>query len=383
MFLVGLKSVGLLKASVAVLAAGGLATAAALATTGGGPGTGHMSGVLTAVAPQAPQSVTTTTPPTTAPPSTTTSTSTTTTLPPAPQHVTLVGCPVPARPPGPPGPPPWHPATLVPDSALPPVQAPAPWQSSLSAIDGKGMWIWLWSSTDGGNAAAVVAQAKRAGLSQLWVRVGDSKNGFYGAGELGALVPVAHAAGIRVVAWGFPYLYDPVGDAAWTAQILAWGSPTGDHVDAYSADIERPTEGVDLTSQRVGVYLQGVRKSAGVTPIIATVYPPLDQYWSGSYPYKMMATYVDAFAPMVYWECVDPGTDAALAISRLATLRPVHVIGQAFNMADVGGRVNPPSGAEIQEFLSEAKRGGAVGASFWVWQTATAEEWSSLADFVW
>jgi len=245
------------------------------------------------------------------------------------------------------------------------------------------MWVWLWSQTDGGDAAAVVKQAQGAGLHQLWVRVGDSKNGFYGANELAALVPAAHAAGIRVIAWGFPYLYDPVGDAAWTAQILAWRAPGGDAVDAYSADIERPSEGVDLTAQRVGVYLEAVRKAAGDTPIIATVYPPLDRYWLGDYPYKSMATYVDAFAPMVYWECVDPASAAAQAISRLSTLRPVHVIGQAFNMADVGGRVDAPSGAEIDEFLAEARRGGAVGASFWVWQTATAEEWNSLSVYPW
>ena len=382
MSVVGLKSAGLLKASVAALAAAGTAAALVLVGTGRDTGAPRRAGFLTAAASLAPRYVTTTTSTTVPPPSTTTST-TTTTLPPAPRAVTLAGCPVPPKPPGPPAPPPWHPATLVPDSALPPVQPPAPWHSSLEAIDGKGMWIWLWSATDGGNAAAVVAQAKSAGLSQLWVRVGDSKNGFYGASELAALVPVAHAAGIHVVAWGFPYLYDPVGDATWTAQILSWRSPTGEGVDAYSADLERSTEGVDLTAQRVGVYLEDVRKAAGTTPVVATVYPPLDQYWSGPYPYTAMAPYVDAFAPMVYWECVDPGSDAALAISRLSTLRPVHVIGQAFNMADVGGRVNPPSGAEIQEFLSEAKRGGALGASFWVWQTATAEEWSSLSSFSW
>lgn len=380
----GAKVLGILKASVAVLAAGGVAAAAAAATQPGRSYSGHHTGFYTAVASDAPHDVTTAPPPTTLP---TTTTSTTTTLPPAPPKPALLGCPVPPKPPGPPGPPPWHPAVLVPDSALPAVQAPAPWHASLSAIDGKGMWIWLWSETDGGNAAAVVKQAQSAGLNQLWVRVGDSKNGYYGASELDALVPVAHAAGIKVVAWGFPYLYDPVGDAAWTTQVLDWRSPAGDRVDAYSADIERPSEGVDLTAQRVGVYLEGVRKAADAapvaTPIVATVYPPLDQYWSGSYPYTTMATYVDAFAPMVYWECVDPGSDAALAVSRLSTLKPVHVIGQAFNMADVGGRVNPPSGAEIQEFMSEAKRDGAVGASFWVWQTATPEEWNTLSAFAW
>jgi uncharacterized lipoprotein YddW (UPF0748 family) len=229
----------------------------------------------------------------------------------------------------------------------------------------------------------VVSRAVSAGLHQLWVRVGDSKYGFYGASELASLVPVAHAAGLSVVAWGFPYLYDPVNDANWTGQILAWRSAGGQSVDAYSADIERASEGVDLTAQRVAVYLQGVRKSAGTTPVIATVYPPLDAYWSGGYPYSTIATYVDAFAPMVYWECIDPGSAAASAIRRLSTLRPVHVIGQAFNMADVGGRIPAPSGSEITEFLSQAHADGAVGASFWVWQSATAEEWSAVSAFRW
>ena len=51
------------------------------------------------------------------------------------------------------------------------------------------MWIWEWASTDGGDAGAIVQQAVSEGLHQLWVRVGDSMNGFYGAEELDALVP--------------------------------------------------------------------------------------------------------------------------------------------------------------------------------------------------
>ena len=245
------------------------------------------------------------------------------------------------------------------------------------------MWIWLWSQTDAGNPQAVVNRAVAAGLHQLWVRVGDSKYGFYGASELSAIVPAAHSAGLSVIAWGFPYLYDPVGDANWTAQILGWRSAGGQAVDGYSADIERASEGVDLTAQRAAVYLENVRKAAGNMPVIATVYPPLDAYWAGGYPYATIAAYVDAFAPMVYWECIDPGSAAQSAIQRLSTLRPVHVIGQAFNMADVGGRTIAPSGAEITEFLSRAHQNGAVGASFWVWQTATAEEWAALSGYRW
>lgn len=245
------------------------------------------------------------------------------------------------------------------------------------------MWIWQWDSTDDGDAAAVVQQAASAGLHQLWVRVADSQNGFYGAQELDALVPVAHAHGIEVIAWGFPYLWDPVGDAQWTTQVLAWRAADGQQVDGYSADLEESTEGVMMSAQRAAVYLELVRQAAGSRLVVATVYPPSDANWGGGYPFAAMAPYVDAFAPMVYWECTDPGTDATTDIARLLTLRPVHVIGEAFNFSDVGGRTNSPSGAEISEFLSASKQAGALGASFWVWQEATTDEWSTLAGYPW
>jgi hypothetical protein len=270
----------------------------------------------------------------------------------------------------------------MPDAALPAVAPPKPWASNVDAITGKGMWIWQWNATEHGDADAVIARAVQAGLHQIWVRVGDSANGFYGAAELEAVVDKAHQAGMTVIAWGFPYLYDPVRDAAWTAQILAWHSGSGEQVDGYSADLERSTEGVAMTAQRAAVYLELVRRSAGDRLIVATVYPPLDAYWTGRYPYSAMAPYVDVFAPMEYWECVDPGADAIQALQRLGTLRPVHLIGQAFDMAD-SGRIPPPSGAEIDRFLRVGRSSGALGVSFWVWQSAVPDEWQAISGFPW
>src|ERR1700744_6503089 len=86
---------------------------------------------------------------------------------------------------------------------------------------------------------------------------------------------------------------------------------------------------------------------------------------------------------MLYWECTDPGTDATLDIARLSTLRPVYVIGEAFNFAGTGGRTGSPSGAENTEVLGASRRGRALGASFWVWQDATPQEWAALSDFSW
>lgn len=296
--------------------------------------------------------------------------------------LSLAGCP-PAPSNLPPPGPPWHPAVLVPDSRLPAPVAPAAGTPSLWAVQGKGMWIWQWPQTEGGSAAAVVRRARAAGLQQLWVRVGDSRDGFYAADELAALVPAAHSAGIAVIAWGFPFLYDPVDDAAWSTEVLAWRGPGGARVDGFSADIETASEGVMLSDLRVAVYLGLVRQRSADRPLVGTVYPPTDRWWSSSYPFLTIGRYVDAFAVMEYWECRQPGDAAAQALARLAPLRPVHLVGQAFSFGPAGGRVPAPSAAEEQRFLDTARDGGAVGASFWVWQLMNAEEWSTVGGYTW
>src|SRR5581483_2107704 len=298
----------------------------------------------------------------------------------------LAGCPPPPPPPASGGgtpTPPWHPDVEVPDSALPAEAAPAPWTAGTAALAGKGMWVWQVGRTEGGDVGAIVRRAVASGLHQIWARVGDSKDGFYAVATLDALVPAAHRAGVAVIGWGFPYLYDPVGDAVWTLDALRWSAPDGSRLDGYSADIERPSEGVDLSRARVAAYLQTVRQGAGDRLIVATVYPPTNGNRFGSYPYRAMARYVDAFAPMIYWECTDPAADAAEAVARLTTLLPVHLVGQAFSLADVGGRAPAPSAAETEWFLAAAQHGGALGASFWVWQSATPEEWAAVAAYPW
>ena len=356
--------------AVVLLAAGTLAVTA-LRTTD--ERTRAMSG-------QAPATVT---PPTTAPPPTTTAPPSTI-APTEAVALPLPGCPPPPRPPGTGTPaPPYRPPRLVPEAALPAAQ-PAPAVSNdLSAVSGKGMWIWKTLQTEGGDVDAVVARATAAGLRQVWVRVGDSKDGFYAADYLSRLVPKAHRAGLAVVGWGFPFLHDPEADAAWSIDAVNWRGPDGARLDGFSPDIELAPEGVILTERRITVYLGLVRPAAGTMPIIATVYRPTDARWNGSYPYRAIAPYVDAFAPMVYWGCVEPGAATLQSVERLASLKPVHVIGQGYDAGPEGGRAGHPSATETVRFLDVARRSGAVGASMWVWQFMSGEQWDALSTYVW
>lgn len=357
--------------AVGVLAATGVAAAVAAAA----PSPVHPREAPATAAPS---------PAPTRPPTTTTTTlppTTTTTVPLPSLTLALPGCPPPPFTGPKPGPP-WHPSRLVPDSALPATPGAPARSTSTAPVAGKGMWIWQYSQTDGGRTAEIVASARAAGLHQLWVRVGDSENGFYAASVLSSLVPAAHAAGLAVIGWGFPYLYDPVGDAHWTEAALDWRGPGGQGMDGFSADVETASEGVDLTARRASLYLGLVRQAHPHSLLVGTVFPPTDSQWA-TYPYAAIAPYVDVLAPMVYWGCTQPEAEADQALSRLSPLAPVHLIGQAYDMAPVGGRAGSPTPAEITAFLEAAERGGALGGSFWSWQSINGAEWNAVLAYPW
>lgn len=369
-------------AVVVLLASAGVGLAAVLGgspappprSPSAAPSPAHRSA---ATATSAPVPAQITVPSTTAPP--------TTTPPPVPAAAAttlpLPGCPPPPFH-GPPPTPPWHPAHLVPDSALPPAPGPLPRRASLAPIAGKGMWIWQAAATEGGDVSRIVSAARAAGLHQIWVRVADSQNGFYGASLLDRLVPAAHRSGLAVIGWGFPYLFDPVADARWTDAALSWTGPGGSRLDGWSADIETSSEGVALSPQRVAVYLGRVRHDNPSALVVATVFPPTDAQWR-RYPFTTMAPYVDAYAPMVYWGCDQPVAAAEAAVARLSPYAPVHLIGQAYDMGPYGGRLGPPTPAEITAFMQAGRTHGAVGASFWSWQSIDAADWNAVSAFRW
>jgi hypothetical protein len=208
------------------------------------------------------------------------------------------------------------------------------------------------------------------------VRTGGTTDGFYGGAVLRELVPKAHAAGISVVAWDFPTLSDPAADAARAVLAFREGA------DAFSADIETASEGTYLTARRVRYYLSLVRAAAGNRPLIATV-PRPTTYWLANYPYDAEAPFVDAFAPMVYWSCTEPGAAVSEAMAALSRLRPVAPIGQDFNMGPIGGPPGLPTGREIWRFLDVAHRLGAIGASLYDLEAGGQAQLRALAKYPW
>jgi hypothetical protein len=233
--------------------------------------------------------------------------------------------------------------------------------------------------SEGGDANKVVAKAKAAGLTHLYTRLGSSKKGFYAQGELDKLLPVAHAAGLKVIGWDFVYLTDPIADAVRSKAEIDYTTPDGHKIDAFSADIETGSEGVNLTAEGAAAYGAKLRELAGPTyPLIATVPRPSPKR---AFPFAEATAAFDAIAPMVYWQNRDPATDVAGAIDYLAQFnKPIIPVGQAYNGGPEGGPDRDPPKEQLVAFMNTAMAKGAVGVSFWVWNHATAEQWSAIHD---
>jgi peptidoglycan hydrolase-like protein with peptidoglycan-binding domain len=223
------------------------------------------------------------------------------------------------------------------------------------------MWLYQLSMAEGGNADKVVKKAKAIGLTHLYLRLGSSKGGFYAQGELDKLLPAA--------------------DAARAKAEIDYVTPSGHKIDAFSADIETASEGVNLTAEGAAAYGAALRNLVGPSyPLIATVPRPSPKR---AFPFAEATASFDAIAPMVYWQNRDPATDVAGAIAALAPLgKPILPVGQAYNGGPEGGPDRDPPKEQLVAFMNTAHAKGAVAVSFWVWNHATTEQWSAIDEAV-
>src|SRR5205085_188464 len=110
------------------------------------------------------------------------------------------------------------------------------------------------------------------------------------------LVVAAHAAGLKVIPWIYPWLADVPADLQLALDAARRVTPAGDRVDGLGVDLE---ENLDEATNRI--FGQLLRVSLGPDPLlVAIVYQP--QIASGRRtPYAALAETYDVMAPMSYW----------------------------------------------------------------------------------
>ncbi|MEA2901342.1 MAG: hypothetical protein QOH36_1229 [Actinomycetota bacterium] len=247
---------------------------------------------------------------------------------------------------------------------------------------GKGMWIYEFPRTEGGNMQAIVARAKANGITHVYPRMGSHWDGFNARKFMDAFLPVAHAAGLKVFGWDFPRLGDSLpSDIERARAMINFTSTSGDRLDGFSADIETINEGSHVTPEIALVYGRALREIAGPDfTLIATVPRPSPRN-RPNYPYGEIVESFDAIAPMVYWLNRQPDTDVMGAMDELAKFgKPVFPVGQAYDGGAEGGRAGVPPPEELQSFMRSALDKGATGVSFWSWQAANGAAWTAIRD---
>ena len=250
-------------------------------------------------------------------------------------------------------------------------------------ISGKGMWIWLYDTILGGDPKRIVKYAVDHGLSHIYVRSGSSNAGLRGWEDVAAILPVAHEAGLKVIAWDFPYLRDPGADVRRARWVLSRTVAGGHSVDGFAADVETRSEGTVLTRTRARNYATWLRANAK-GKFIVLVPPPPNSYTLTFYPYDELVPHFDAVAPMVYWGRRAPDAYAAESIRYLKRFgKPIAPIGQSFDMGPYGGPKGPPSAGAIVRFMDRSQRDGSVGVSFWSWQHTPKYLWHTINTYRW
>jgi hypothetical protein len=225
----------------------------------------------------------------------------------------------------------------------------------------------------------MAADAKAAGLTHIYVRTGSSVDGFNAAEFLDGILPAAHAQGIKVYGWDFPYFDNLDDDVVRAVDAISYTTPSGDRLDGFSADIETPAEGVNLSANYAALYGAALRNAVGPSYLLIATVPYPSWARQGIYPYPGVVNDFDAIAPMAYWLDAAPADVAAVSVDFFADYgKPILPIGQAYDGGLEGGYPGTPTADDISTFVDTAVNHGAKSVSFWSWQHASPEMWQGI-----
>ncbi|MGH2833842.1 MAG: peptidoglycan-binding domain-containing protein [Solirubrobacteraceae bacterium] len=250
--------------------------------------------------------------------------------------------------------------------ALHPPDPPAAPAASVpgTAFEGQGMWIWYVSQSDGGNLASIIAQAKAADMSTLFIKSSDGSTNYWSQFSP-ELIATLHANGLHVCAWQYVYGTNPAGEAELGARAAQSGA------DCLVIDAESEYEGKYGAAQ---TYIADLRAKIGPSyPLGLASFPYV--YYHTSFPYSVFLGPEGAQfnAPQMYWKTIGNSVDTAYAntyISNRIYGRPIFPLGQTYEK---------PSAEEVLRFREEAPLYGATGTSFWDFQETPSSLWTALA----
>jgi hypothetical protein len=242
--------------------------------------------------------------------------------------------------------------------------------------DGPGIWVNIWNYPTDSEAFCLKLHAN--GIRNIFIETSSAKTeAIVNPPLLEALIDSAHRYKMRVIAWSFAGLSDPVADADKLIAAAKFRTAKGGKVDAAAADLEK-----NLQLENVVAYSEKVRQVLGTSyPLIAVVYSPLNHAPDVALiPWKTLDKYYNVIAPMDYWnskyEKIEPYSYTLETIKQIRKLvgRPdveIHVIGDGMGT----------HGDSIGKFFTACHTAAATSASLYPNQKPTEEQLTVLGQY--
>jgi hypothetical protein len=227
---------------------------------------------------------------------------------------------------------------------------------------GRAMWIWELPYTDGGNVAAIIAQAKRYKIGAVYIKSSDGTT--YWSQFSRSLVTDLHEAGIKVCAWQYVYGLQP------TVEANLGYRAARDGADCLVIDAESQYQTRYPAAQ---TYIARLRKLVGKRfPVGLAGFPYVDYHVTFPYSVFLGPGGAQYNLPQMYW--ADIGTTVPFVYAHTYEYneiyrRPIFPLGQLW------GKL---SASSIEDFDLLAKNYGAAGVSWWDWQSAPLKYFADI-----
>lgn len=251
-------------------------------------------------------------------------------------------------------------------------------------LRGKGFFIWQIPRCDGGVPSVIAAEAVKAGLSHVLIKIADGPNWSYnvdketGIDLIPPVVSELRKAGIEV--WGWHYILgrDPIGEAR-----LAVSRTRALGMDGYviDAEVEFKSRGKDEAARR---FMEVLRTGLPDLPIALSTYryPRVHP----EFPYNEFLVDCDYAMPQVYFEGAhNPEQQLDRCVEQYLSLkyaRPIIATAPTYNRGEWR-----PTPDEVTRFLKHAKELGITAVNAWSWEYAKRESnyglWEAMAKFPW
>ena len=255
-------------------------------------------------------------------------------------------------------------------TVTPPCSTRAPAPSTIAVpktnpFKGRAMWIWQLSNSDGGNVAAIIAQAKRYGIGALYIKSSDGSS--YWPQFSRALVTDLHEAGIKVCAWQYVYGIHPATEANLGARAIRDGA------DCLVIDAESEYQSRYPAAQ---TYITQLRKQIGNRfPVGLAGFPYVGYHLTFPYSVFLGPNGAQYNLPQMYWADIGTSVPSVYAVTyeyNEIYRRPIFPLGQLWNSGR-GMSVN-----SIEQFNLLASQYGAAGVSWWDWQSAPLSYFNAI-----